>query len=84
MIVELEINLRLKLFLLLFRMLMSKRDRLAIYEVLFKDGVIVALKVTNSKKNASVESVSNLCVIKECNVRYKDFSFSKNMHSITI
>ncbi|KNC75135.1 hypothetical protein SARC_12333 [Sphaeroforma arctica JP610] len=45
-------------------MLISKQNRRAIYEQLFKDGVLVAKKDFNAPKHDELESVPNLQVIK--------------------
>ena len=45
-------------------MLMSKKDRLAIYEHLFNQGVMVAKKDFHAPKHPELEQVSNLHVIK--------------------
>merc|ERR1711911_318041 len=46
------------------KMLMSKKDRLAIYEHLFNQGVMVAKKDFHAPKHPELEQVSNLHVIK--------------------
>merc|ERR1711862_568296 len=46
------------------KMLMSKKDRLAIYEHLFNQGVMVAKKDHHAPKHPELESVPNLHVIK--------------------
>merc|ERR1712193_399039 len=45
-------------------MIIPKKNRVAIYENLFKDGVMVALKDFNLKKHNELEKVPNLEVIK--------------------
>lgn len=45
-------------------MLMPKKDRVAIYEFLFKEGVMVAKKDFHAPKHPSLETVPNLHVIK--------------------
>ncbi|KAG1678327.1 40S ribosomal protein S10 [Nymphon striatum] len=45
-------------------MLMPKKDRIAIYEYLFKEGVMVAKKDTHAPKHPELETVCNLHVIK--------------------
>lgn len=45
-------------------MLMPKKDRVAIYEYLFKEGVMVAKKDFNAPKHPALEKVPNLHVIK--------------------
>ncbi|CAH1787586.1 unnamed protein product, partial [Owenia fusiformis] len=46
------------------KMLMPKKNRVAIYEHLFKEGVMVAKKDFNAPKHPELESVPNLHVIK--------------------
>ncbi|RWS27938.1 40S ribosomal protein S10-like protein [Leptotrombidium deliense] len=45
-------------------MLMPKRDRVAIYEYLFKEGVMVAKKDFHAPKHPALANVANLHVIK--------------------
>ena len=45
-------------------MLMPTKDRVAIYEYLFKEGVMVAKKDTHSPRHPNLETVKNLHVIK--------------------
>jgi len=45
-------------------MLMPKKDRVAIYEYLFKEGVMVAKKDFHSPRHPALEKVPNLYVIK--------------------
>merc|ERR1712142_97712 len=45
-------------------MIIPKKNRVAIYENLFKDGVMVALKDFNLPKHSELEKVKNLEVIK--------------------
>ncbi len=45
-------------------MLMPKKNRVAIYEHLFKEGVMVAKKDTHLPKHPELEAVTNLQVIK--------------------
>ncbi|CAH1371648.1 hypothetical protein MTP99_013088 [Tenebrio molitor] len=45
-------------------MLMPKKNRIAIYEYLFKEGVMVAKKDTHAPKHPELESIPNLQVIK--------------------
>merc|ERR1712168_297739 len=47
-----------------FIMIIPKKNRVAIYESLFKDGVMVALKDFNQPKHNELEKVRNLEVIK--------------------
>merc|ERR1712141_293014 len=46
------------------RMLIPKKNRVAIYESLFKDGVMVAIKDYNLPKHNDLEKIKNLEVIK--------------------
>merc|ERR1712121_77998 len=48
----------------LIKMIIPKKNRVAIYESLFKDGVMVAIKDFNLKKHNELEKVRNLEVIK--------------------
>lgn len=45
-------------------MFMPKQHRIAIYESLFKEGVMVAKKDFNAPKHPELESIPNLHVIK--------------------
>lgn len=45
-------------------MLIPKKNRIAIYEYLFKEGVMVAKKDFNLAKHPDIEGVPNLEVIK--------------------
>jgi small subunit ribosomal protein S10e len=47
-------------------MLMPKKNRVAIYEHLFKEGVMVAKKDHFAPKHQELENVPNLHVIKAC------------------
>merc|ERR1712066_189393 len=47
-----------------FRMLMPKKNRVAIYENLFKEGVMVAEKDFHAAKHPELETIPNLQVIK--------------------
>lgn len=49
-------------------MLMPKKDRHAIYEFLFKEGVLVAKKDFYAAKHPNIENVCNLHVIKAMQV----------------
>ena len=51
-----------------FSMLMPKKNRIAIYEHLFKEGVMVAKKDFHAPKHPEVEAVPNLHVIKALQV----------------
>ncbi|GFT11338.1 40S ribosomal protein S10 [Trichonephila clavipes] len=46
------------------KMLMPKAHRIAVYEYLFKEGVMVAKKDLNAPKHPDIENVPNLHVIK--------------------
>merc|ERR1711962_1646611 len=48
----------------LAKMLMSKKNRVAIYEQLFNEGVLVALKDTHAPKHPELPDIPNLQVIK--------------------
>ncbi|XP_018366605.1 PREDICTED: 40S ribosomal protein S10-like isoform X2 [Trachymyrmex cornetzi] len=54
----------LKLYNKDFRMLMPKKNRVAIYEYLFKEGVMVAKKDYHASKHPELENIPNLQVIK--------------------
>jgi Plectin/S10 domain len=54
------------------RMLMPKKTRLAIYEFLFKEGVMVAKKDFHAPKHPELETISNLHVIKAMQVCSSD------------
>lgn len=45
-------------------MLIPKKNRIAIYEYLFKEGIMVAKKDFNLAKHPEIEGVPNLEVIK--------------------
>ena len=49
-------------------MLIPKKNRILIYEHLFKDGVTVAKKDFNAPKHPEIEGVPNLQVIKAMQV----------------
>lgn len=49
-------------------MLMPKANRTAIYEHLFKEGVIVAMKDVHAKSHPELKSIPNLHVIKTLQV----------------
>ena len=52
----------------IFRMLIPKKNRIAIYEYLFKEGVLVAKKDNNAPKHPDIEGVPNLQVVKAAEV----------------
>merc|ERR1712142_1083101 len=47
-----------------FKMLIPKTNRVAIYEALFKDGVMVASKDCNKPKHDQLDTIPNLHVVK--------------------
>lgn len=49
-------------------MIIAKKNRLAIYEALFKDGVMTAIKDFNLPKHSELEKIRNLEVIKAMQV----------------
>lgn len=49
-------------------MLMPKKNRVAIYEYLFKEGVMVAKKDYHAPKHPELETIPNLQVIKAMQV----------------
>lgn len=49
---------------------MPKKNRVAIYEYLFKEGVMVAKKDFHAPKHPELESIPNLQVIKAMQVRF--------------
>lgn len=51
-----------------YRMLMPKKNRVAIYEYLFKEGVMVAKKDFHAPKHPELETIPNLEVIKALQV----------------
>ena len=51
------------------RMLIPKKNRVAIYEFLFKEGVMVAKKDFNLPSHPELEGVPNLHVIKAMQVK---------------
>lgn len=55
--------------ILIYRMLMPKKNRVAIYEYLFKEGVMVAKKDFHAPKHPELEAIPNLQVIKAMQVR---------------
>merc|ERR1712121_200154 len=48
----------------IIKMIIPKKNRVAIYEALFKDGVIVAIKDFNLPKHKELDTIRNLEVIK--------------------
>jgi hypothetical protein len=50
-------------------MLMPKKNRVAIYEYLFKEGVMVAKKDYHASKHPELENIPNLQVIKAMQVK---------------
>lgn len=60
-------------------MLMPKKNRVAIYEYLFKEGVMVAKKDYHTPKHPELESIPNLQVIKAMQVKFiLMFNFKRN------
>lgn len=59
-------------------MLIPKKNRVQIYEYLFKEGVAVAKKDFNNPKHPEIEAVPNLQVIKAMQVH---ISSSSNLYS---
>jgi len=57
-------------------MLMPKKNRVAIYEYLFKEGVMVAKKDYHASKHPELENIPNLQVIKAMQVKIFIFSFT--------
>lgn len=57
-----------KFYVSVFRMLIPKKNRIAIYEYLFKEGVMVAKKDDNAPKHPSIEGVTNLQAVKAAQV----------------
>lgn len=57
-------------------MLMPKQNRVAIYEHLFKEGVMVAKKDFNQPKHDELDTVPNL------QVRYESLSFCSSLNKI--
>lgn len=58
-------------------MLMPTKNRKAIYEYLFKEGVCVAKKDYNLKTHPDIPNVPNLHVIKACKVNFFFEIYSK-------
>ena len=54
--------------IIVFRMLIPKKNRIAIYEYLFKEGVMVAEKDSNAPKHPDIEGVPNLQVVEAAKV----------------
>ena len=50
-------------------MIIPKKNRIAIYEALFRDGCIVAIKDGNKKSHDELTSIRNLEVMKAMQVR---------------
>lgn len=50
-------------------MLMPKKNRVAIYEYLFKEGVMVCMKDYHAPKHPELETIPNLQVIKALQVK---------------
>lgn len=54
-------------------MLMPKKNRVSIYEYLFKEGVMVAKKDYHAPKHPELETIPNLQVIKAMQVKINGF-----------
>lgn len=54
---------------------MPKKNRVAIYEYLFKEGVMVAKKDYHAPKHPELEMIPNLEVIKAMQVKIRNYSF---------
>lgn len=54
---------------------MPKKERMAIYEHLFKEGVMVAEKDFHAPKHPELETIKNLHVIKAMQVGIERYSF---------
>lgn len=63
---------------------MPKKERMAIYEHLFKEGVMVAKKDFHAPKHPELESIQNLHVIKAMQVNYKLLQFYNSFHYFKI
>lgn len=61
-------------------MLIPKKNLIAIYEQLFRDGVMVAKKDFNAPKHPEIETVPNLQVIKAMQVDILSLSLFVNTH----
>lgn len=64
-------------------MLMPKKERMAIYEHLFKEGVMVARKDFHAPKHPELETIQNLHVIKAMQVsrfRWSTVKFYSDIH----
>lgn len=62
---------------------MPKKNRVAIYEYLFKEGVMVAKKDYHAPKHPELETIPNLEVIKAMQVNYMFmFNFKVNYHYV--
>lgn len=59
---------------------MPKKNRVAIYEYLFKEGVMVAKKDYHASKHPELENIPNLQVIKAMQVTILNISFT--LHKI--
>ena len=67
---------------IVFRMLIPKKNRIAIYEYLFKEGVLVAKKDSNAPKHPDIEGVPNLQVVeaaKVCKSNSRRYLASQNV-----
>ncbi|XP_029669991.1 40S ribosomal protein S10 isoform X2 [Formica exsecta] len=59
-----HVSFRYKAYSEFVKMLMPKKNRVAIYEYLFKEGVMVAKKDYHASKHPELENIPNLQVIK--------------------
>ena len=62
-------NPKCDFYVLFHSMLIPKKNRVVIYEALFKDGVMVAKKDFNAPEHNEIKKVPNLQVIKAMEVR---------------
>ena len=63
---------------------MPKKNRIAIYEYLFKEGVMVAMKDYHAPKHPELETIPNLHVIKAMQVCFFYFTFLFIKINVTI
>lgn len=73
---DLSFNSTSDVIILIYRMLMPKKNRVAIYEYLFKEGVMVAKKDFHAPKHPELETIPNLQVIKAMQVRVQQVTYS--------
>jgi small subunit ribosomal protein S10e len=65
-------------------MLIPKKNLIAIYEQLFRDGVMVAKKDFNAPKHPEIDTVPNLQVIKAMQVSKRSSLFLKDVNTICL